>query len=217
MNPLKMADSRPVRMALTPEGFARIANVSRETLERLKLYVDLLVSWNRRINLVGRNTIGDVWRRHILDSAQLYRLLSPHTRILVDLGSGAGLPGLVLAIMGVPEVHLVKSDQRKASFLREAVRLTGTTVSVHAERAETMKTFVADAVTARALAPLLQLLDLSDKFCSVRTLRWFLKGASVEPELAEIAGRALSIDRIQSATDPAGTILRIAARRSARP
>jgi len=198
--------------ALGPAGFARLIDVSRETLDRLSAYVDLLSAWNRRINLVGRNTMGDVWRRHILDSAQLFRLLPERTRVLIDLGSGAGLPGLVLAAMGVPEVHLVESDQRKAAFLREAVRVTGVKAIIHAERVEAMAGFGADAVTARALAPLLQLIDLSDKFCNGRTIRWFLKGASVEAELADAeVGHALVIERIPSLSDPSGCVLKIAA------
>ena len=87
---------------------------------RLRLYVDLLVKWNKKINLVGPATVADAWRRHILDSGQLMRWISPKTRILADLGSGAGLPGLILAILGVPEVHLIESDARKCAFLQEA-------------------------------------------------------------------------------------------------
>ena len=110
---------------LSAEAFRAAANVSRETLERLKRYAVLLEKWNRAINLVARGSLIDIWRRHMLDSAQLWPLLPaargrPH-RIL-DLGSGAGFPGLVLAIMGVPErtveVHLVESDEKKAAFLR---------------------------------------------------------------------------------------------------
>src|SRR6185437_12394358 len=97
-------NDRPVRTALGRDGFARLVPVSRETLERLEAYVALLAAWNRRINLVGASTMGDPWRRHILDSAQLVAHLPPRARVLVDLGSGAGLPGLVLAILGVPEV-----------------------------------------------------------------------------------------------------------------
>jgi hypothetical protein len=104
---------------LTPGQFQAQTGVSRETLARLETYVELLTSWNRRINLVGPNTIGDIWRRHILDSAQLFPLIPPAARRLVDFGSGAGLPGLILAIMGVPEVYLVESDQRKIAFMRE--------------------------------------------------------------------------------------------------
>src|SRR6202044_3793088 len=131
---------------------------SRETLDRFGTYVDLLGAWNRRINLVGRNTIGDVWRRHILDCAQLIRYVPPQARVLVDLGSGAGLPGLVLAILGVPEVHLVESDLRKAAFLREAARVTGATAQIHPQRAEKMPRLAADLITARAVASLPDLL-----------------------------------------------------------
>src|SRR5689334_7633402 len=108
-------------MQLTPTEFAAATHVSRETLGRLQAYADILVAWNQRLNLVGRGTIDDLWRRHMLDSAQLHALLPAGAKILVDLGSGAGFPGLVLAIMGGPHVHLVESDQRKAVFLREAV------------------------------------------------------------------------------------------------
>src|SRR5689334_9867686 len=102
---------------LSPEALAETLNVSRETLVRLRAYVDLLRRWNTRINLVGASTLADVWRRHILDSAQLIPHIDPAARTLVDLGSGAGLPGLILGILGVPEVHLIEADQRKAAFL----------------------------------------------------------------------------------------------------
>ncbi|HUB94696.1 MAG TPA: 16S rRNA (guanine(527)-N(7))-methyltransferase RsmG, partial [Stellaceae bacterium] len=118
------------------DGFARLMPVSRETLERLDAYVGLLRAWNRRINLVGATTLGDPWRRHILDSAQIHPHLPRGARVLVDLGSGAGLPGAVLAAMGVPEVHLVDSDQRKAAFQREASRVMALPLAIHAERAE---------------------------------------------------------------------------------
>src|SRR5215469_10920571 len=119
---------------LTPERVGEQLNVSRETLARLETYVQLLMAWNRRINLVGPRTLRDVWRRHILDSGQLLALMPPKARVLVDLGSGAGLPGLILAILGVPEVHLLESDGRKCAFLREAARVTEATVTVHAQR-----------------------------------------------------------------------------------
>jgi len=201
---------RPVRLPLGPVGFARITGVSRETLSRLETYVDLLERWNRRINLIGRNTLGDIWRRHILDSAQLYPLLPARTRLLVDLGSGAGLPGLVLAVMGVAEVHLVESDQRKAAFLREAIRVTGVPAILHPERVEKIPAFVADAVTARALASLDELNDLAEKFRGARTFSLFLKGASVDEELAVASQRwAMKIERLPSRADPTGCILKI--------
>lgn len=205
-------NQRPVRLPLGPAGFARIAHVSRETLDRLEAYVALLSAWNARINLVGRNTMGDVWRRHILDSAQLFALLPQRTRVLVDLGSGAGLPGLILAAMGVPEVHLIESDQRKAAFLREAVRVTGVAATVHAARVEDVPPFAADAITARALADLSQLIEISDKFRVTRTLSLFLKGASVEGELlAAQARRRMQASMLPSRSHPGGIVLRLEA------
>jgi 16S rRNA (guanine527-N7)-methyltransferase len=120
----------------TPEAFQAAFNVSRETLERLKAYADLLIKWNARINLVSPDTIPILWDRHITDSAQLFRFIPQNTPNLLDVGVGAGFPGLVLSIMGIKEVHLVESDQRKIAFLREAARLTGAHVTLHGARIE---------------------------------------------------------------------------------
>jgi 16S rRNA (guanine527-N7)-methyltransferase len=201
---------RPVRLPLGAAGFARLSNVPRETLDRLMLYVDLLGRWNRRINLVGANTMGDVWRRHILDSTQLFKLLPRQTQILTDLGSGAGLPGLVLAAMGIPEVHLIESDLRKAAFLREAARVMGVTVTIHPGRIERVPAFAADAVVARACAPLDQLIELAEKFLSDRTLCLFPKGEAAATELAAArATWAMSAELVPSLSDPTGTIVRL--------
>ncbi len=210
---------RPTRLPLGAVGFARVTGVSRETLARLSSYVDLLEQWNRRINLVGRNTMGDLWRRHILDAAQLWPSLPPRTRSLVDLGSGAGIPGLVLAAMGVPEVHLVESDQRKAAFLREAIRVMDVPVVVHPERIENLPRFEADVVTARALAELGTLLDLAEKFLAKRTVCLFLKGQSGPQELARAKESwAMTAEEIQSRSDPNGVILKLTLlRRGAAP
>ena len=136
-----------------PIEFQAKSGVSRETLERLTIYADLLVKWQAKINLVGPETLADLWSRHMLDSAQLFPLIRPDAKRLVDLGSGAGFPGLVLGVMGAPDVHLVESDARKCAFLREAARLTGTTVTIHNKRIEQVAPLGADVVTARALAP----------------------------------------------------------------
>jgi 16S rRNA (guanine527-N7)-methyltransferase len=193
-------------------GFAKLTDVSRETLDRLAKYVELLNSWTRRINLVGRDTLGDVWRRHILDSAQLFPLIPREARRLVDLGSGAGLPGLVLSIMGVPEVHLIESDGRKAVFLREAVRVTGAPAIIHAQRIDRVPAFAADVVTARALAPLSELLAISERFLGPQTVCLFPKGRMVEEELTEAAKAwHMRLDRQPSLTDPSGCILRLEA------
>jgi 16S rRNA (guanine527-N7)-methyltransferase len=198
------------REPLGPDAFARMLDVSRETMDRLKAYVELLVGWNRRINLVSRNTIGDIWRRHILDSAQLYPHIQTQARILVDLGSGAGLPGLVLGIFGVPELHLVEADNRKVAFLKEALRVSGTKGQVHAARIDRVKPIAADVITARALAPLSELLTLSQRFRKTDTRCLFLKGSQTEAELSE-ATRAwmMRIERFRSLSDPTGCILQL--------
>lgn len=185
-------------------------NVSRETLDRLICYVDLLTAWNTRINLIGRNTVGDVWRRHILDSAQLYPHIPQGARLLIDLGSGAGLPGLVLSILGVADVHLIESDARKAVFLREAARVTGAPVSVHAMRIDRVKPLVAQVVTARALAPIAELLEISERFRGPDTICLFPKGENVREELTMAVKRwNMTAHQSPSLSDPSGCILRL--------
>ncbi len=173
--------------ALTPQAFQEQSGVSRETQARLEAYVALLRKWNRRINLVSRASLEDVWRRHVLDSSQLMAFLpsapSGRRRVLLDLGSGAGLPGLVLAILGAGEVHLVEADRRKVAFLREAARVAEAEVEIHACRIEALKRFPADVVTARALAPLPRLLALAAPFLAPEGHCLFLKGAQAQTEL----------------------------------
>ena len=140
--------------SLGPKGFADLVPVSRETLARLEAYVDLLTRWSVRINLVGRDTLADLWRRHILDSAQLHRFIPSTAKTLIDVGSGAGLPGLVLAILGVAGVELVEADSRKAAFLREAARVTDADVTIRPCRIQAVPPHPANVVTARACAPL---------------------------------------------------------------
>jgi 16S rRNA (guanine527-N7)-methyltransferase len=190
------------------EEFAQTCGVSRETLARLAAYAALLEKWQGSINLVARSTLADLWRRHFYDSAQILALLPPTTRTLVDFGSGAGLPGLVLAILGVPNVHLIESDQRKCAFLREASRITGTNVQVHARTIESAPPFPADAITARALAPLDRLLELAERFSRRGTVCVFHKGRGVEDELTAASKTwIMKPERVMSRTDPSGTIL----------
>ena len=189
--------------ALGREGFAECAHVSRETCDRLAAHLDLLRRWQPRINLVGSATLGDAWRRHILDSAQLAPLVPSGARV-ADIGSGAGFPGLVLAILGTGPVTLVESDARKAAFLREAVRVTGAPAVVANARAETLD-LAADVATARACAPLRVLLGLAHRLAP-RGL--FLKGAAAEDEIA--AARRdwrFSLERHPSRTAPDGVVL----------
>jgi 16S rRNA (guanine527-N7)-methyltransferase len=173
---------------LGPAGFAREmagagVDVSRETLDRLSLYLELLRRWQGAVNLVGASTLGDPWRRHILDCGQIAPHVPPTGKIVLDLGSGAGLPGLVLAVLGVPGVHLVESHVRKAQFLREAARLTQVPVTIHAARIEELRNMAADVVTARALAPLPRLLELAAPALAPHGLCLFLKGQTALDEL----------------------------------
>ena len=152
---------------LTPEACAEALDVSRETLARLEAYVDLLRRWQRRRNLIGRGTEPDIWRRHILDCGQLAAHLPAGTGRIVDLGSGAGLPGIVLAVLTGAETVLVESDAAKAAFLAEAVRLTGAPCEIRRARIEALEPWPVDAIAARALAPLPRLLGLAAPFAAL--------------------------------------------------
>ena len=196
---------------LTPEQFRDATGVSRETLDRLALYAELLGRWQARINLVAPATLPDLWCRHMLDSAQLFPLVPAGARRLIDLGSGAGFPGLVLALMGVPEVHLVEADARKCAFLREAARVTGARyVILHNCRIESMPPEPFDAVTARALAPLPKLLKLARRFAGPETVYLFPKGRGLAEELITAPETAtMRLERIASRTDPGAAILKL--------
>lgn len=164
-------------------------DVSRETVARLDAYVDLIRRWQGVRNLVARSTLDSIWSRHVVDSAQLLDAVPAEARRLVDLGSGAGFPGLVLAILlrerpGL-RVTLIESDQRKAAFLRAAARELDLPVEVRAERIETALADPpdCDVVTARALAPLDKLLDLAAPLIERAALGVFPKGENVAGEL----------------------------------
>lgn len=195
---------------MTPEDFQAATHVSRETLERLKRYETLLRDWQQRLNLVGPRSLDTVWNRHFFDSAQLLPLFPDGAKIHIDLGSGAGFPGLVLAIMGDTRTHLVESNQRKAAFLKAVVQATDAPVDIHAVRAESLTKLKGDVVTARALAPMEKLLPLVRPFCREGSVAVLSKGQHVEDELTKTAIPAnIHIDRITSRSDPRGTILRV--------
>ena len=197
---------------MTPETFAAETGVSRETLERLRRYAALLEKWNQRINLVGQGTIHDLWRRHMLDSAQLYPLIADPAAPLLDLGSGAGFPGLVLAAMGATDTHLIESDRRKCAFLAEAARHMGVSVTIYPERIESVPPIGAATIVSRALAPLPDLLDLAVNFCNEHSILLFLKGRGAIRELTATRKEwSMRVNQIQSRTDPEGTILRLEA------
>lgn len=184
-------------------------DVSRETLDKLQAYADLLVKWQAKINLVSNSTIDDLWTRHLLDSAQVYPYLPKNTKTLVDIGCGAGFPGLVLAIMGVEDVHMVDSDMRKMSFVREAARVTETPVTIHNCRIDDVKeTGFADVVTSRALASLDKLLGFADVLRKPNGTCVFLKGRKAEEEVIEAQKRwDFDYQSHGSVSDPEGKVL----------
>jgi 16S rRNA (guanine527-N7)-methyltransferase len=169
----------------------KLTPVSRETAARLDQFVELLLEWQRRTNLIAASTIPKLWTRHIADSLQLLSL-APTARFWVDFGSGAGFPGLVIAAALVgeagAEVHLVESNGKKAAFLREAARAIGAPAVVHAVRIEDFVQKLGrrvDVVTARALAPLDPLLRLAHPLLKTGAQGLFLKGQDVEDELIQ--------------------------------
>lgn len=195
--------------AYGPQDFARDTGVSRETLERLLVFDGLLVKWQKAINLIGPKTVEDRWKRHYLDSAQLSDVAQG--AVWTDLGSGAGFPGLILAILGAGEVRLHESDLRKAIFLREAIRVTGANASVMEGRIQTAPPVRVDVITARALAPLHEIFALGSRFADDTTIFALLKGQDVDEELTEATKYwSMDIGKVPSRADPKGVVLRVA-------
>jgi 16S rRNA (guanine527-N7)-methyltransferase len=180
-------------------------------LARLSAYEALLRQWAPRVNLVARSTLADPWRRHFLDSAQLFPLLPPGADSLVDLGSGAGFPGLVLAIMGAAGVELIEADAKKCAFLREAARVSAASVRVHHARIDSLPPRSFAVVTARALAPLDRLVLWAERFIGPATICLFPKGKDARQELAA-AHKIwdMEVELHASRSDPRGIILRLA-------
>lgn len=189
-------------------------NVSRESLRGLEAYVSLLLTWQQKINLIGSSTVDQVWQRHVGDALQLLPLMAPNIRSIVDLGSGAGIPGLIIAIVAGIPAHLYESNGKKAAFLREAIRHTGATATVYQRRIETVRDDPerpeADLVVARALAPLAQLLDYAEPFLAAGASGLFHKGRNIETELTAVNGRwKLLYTTHPSVIDSHGVILEV--------
>ncbi|MBI3678551.1 MAG: 16S rRNA (guanine(527)-N(7))-methyltransferase RsmG [Proteobacteria bacterium] len=192
-----------------PEDFARETDVSRETLARLKAFVALLEEWNARHNLVSKSSLAEVWRRHVWDSAQLLALIPTGAKTVADLGSGAGFPGLVLAMLR-PElsVTLFEATRKKSEFLKAAAQRVLARVEVRNERMEQAKPKAFDIVTARACAPLDKLLSYAQLFSGPDTICLFLKGQNVEVELTQARKSwRMKALRHPSLTDSSGSIL----------
>ncbi|WP_417459419.1 16S rRNA (guanine(527)-N(7))-methyltransferase RsmG [Kordiimonas sp.] len=199
-----------------PDDLARDVDVSRETLERLKTYAALLAKWQKAKNLVANSTLDAMWQRHFLDSAQM----APHLRdvfgerklSMLDIGSGAGFPGLVLAAMEIGHAHMVEANGRKCIFMNQVSRETSAAATIHNERIEAIEPFPVDVVTSRACARVLQLVNWAAPFLGEGVEMWLLKGEGAEEELTEAqACWKMDINRYQSLSDPAGVILRLSA------
>lgn len=165
-------------------------SVSRETIRALEEFVELVQRWNTAINLVSKATLPDIWNRHILDSAQLFSLCPKNARLWVDLGSGGGFPGIVVAVLARDlkpdlKVALVEADLRKATFLREACRKLSLDAQVHSVRIESLPAAQADVLSARALASLSSLLEYADQHLRKTGVALFPKGAQHAEELVE--------------------------------
>lgn len=185
--------------------------VSRETEAKLREFLALLQRWNARINLVADRDEESLWQRHVLDSLQLAPLLPPGDGPLLDLGSGAGFPGLILALASNRPTHLIESDRRKSAFLIEAARTLGLSqAKIHPTRIEAATLPPAAVVSARALAPLPDLLRHTHRLLVPGGTTLFPKGRTVEQELTAAARDwNMHVERFPSRTDPASTILRI--------
>lgn len=191
---------------LSPEFFTKHGlNVSRETVEKLSIFKNLVKKWQKAVNLIAPSTVDDINVRHMLDSAQLWPLVAGQK--IIDLGSGAGFPGMVLAIMGAP-VTLVESDQRKAVFLSTVSRETQTPVTVLNKRIAEVSGVTADVVTARALAPLSDLLFHVKHLGLTRGV--FLKGENLADEIsAAQKNHAFEMQTQKSLSDPRGQIVTV--------
>ena len=201
----------------TYEIFSSHVFVSRETYDRLCLFHKILIKWQKSINLISKNTIENTWERHFLDSAQLYKFVRDIEGNIIDFGSGAGFPGMVLAIMGKKNIHLVESDYKKCVFLKEIAMLTETDITIHNCRIEELNFINVDLVTCRALASLKNLIHYVEVFINKSfgerqkyPKLLFLKGKSYFSEIIELSKiKKISFEEYPSITDKDGRILYI--------
>ncbi len=192
-------------LALGPEF-----RITETIANRIETYAAQLEKWQKAINLVSKSTLPTLWQRHFLDSLQLIPHIPSGTKTIVDMGSGAGFPGLVLAMFDEWNIHLIESDSRKSIFLRDSARTCGVHATVHAKRLEAVTDLSADVITARALAPVDDLFRLSAGFRQSQTKYLLLKGQNADDELtAAQKNWKLQVSKIPSLTDPLGVVLNI--------
>ncbi len=200
----------------TYDKFCSHVFVSRETYEKLCVFHKILIKWQNSINLISKSTVKSIWERHILDSAQLYKFVKDIEGNIIDFGSGAGFPGLVLAIMGKKNIHLVESDYKKCVFLKEIAMLTETDIIIHNCRIEDLSFINVDLITCRALAPLSKLIDYVEIFINKSSVEkqlpklLFLKGKSYFSEILDLRkNKKINFKEYPSITDIHGKILYI--------
>ena len=199
------------------DDFCSIQYVSRETYDKFIIYYETLIKWQKSINLISNSTLDSIWNRHILDSAQLYKYTQNMKGNILDFGSGAGFPGLVLAMMGNENVNAVESDEKKCIFLKEVARLSDTKINIHNSRIEKLKFINPELITARALAPLIKLIEYIENYMKQGdNLRkdlpklLFLKGKNYKQELSELKKiRNFDVTVCSSISDEYGKILNI--------
>ena len=192
---------------ITRDDFQSRFDVPRGTIEQFAAYAELLVDWQSRMNLVGPATLTDIWGRHFTDSAQVLAHLQPGS--VVDLGTGAGFPGMVLAILGAEPVHLIEATKKKCAFLQAVVeRLALTNVTIHNQRIEALEPFKASNITARACKNMTDLVTWALPFNARETLWLLLKGATAAEEVAA-AKTSFNFDAelIPSITDADGRLV----------
>lgn len=185
-------------------------NVSVETRKKFNRYAELLLKWQKAINLISETTVEDMAERHFLDSVQLIKFIPDKKITLVDMGSGAGFPGMILAMLDIENVHLIESDIRKATFLREVSRETNTKVFIHDDRIENVHIKSIDLITARALAPLKDILTFASNLSETPVTILSMKGEKSNEEIQKAKKKYKFIfEEFQSITDKTGKILKI--------
>ncbi len=195
------------------ERFFEKINVSRETRENILTYAILLKKWQKKLNLVSDTTLPDMWARHFYDSYQLNELFA-HRKAenlkILDIGSGAGFPGLLLSMVGTGEFHMVESNGKKCAFMRQVIRETGCNAFIHNTRVEMMVPFPVDYIISRACASLGRLFVLGQNFIGQETICLFLKGQNVDKEIAEARiNWRFEVEKFTSAGRESGAILKV--------
>jgi 16S rRNA (guanine527-N7)-methyltransferase len=201
----------------TYEEFCSYQYVSRETFNKFKIFIEVLLKWQKSVNLISNSTINTIWKRHFLDSAQLYTYSQDIKGNILDIGSGAGFPGMILAMMGNNNVNLIESDQKKCIFMREVARLTNTKVKIYNCRIEDLDYMKPELIISRALAPLSKLIEYVDNHMNKNIEEnkatpklLFLKGKNYNNEIYDLLKiKKLEIDIFPSITDDFGKVLYI--------